>query len=157
VNGYFALGPSGGGDVTCGGTAIGLLGNGVTLVIGGASNPSSGACSGLAFCMGAGYSNVQLIAPVSGATANLAVVGPQSGAQGAALTEGASGADFSGAFYFPTAAISMNGGSSLGSFGSSQCLMLVGSQVTLSGGAALASSCSGLGGTSGTSSVVLVQ
>lgn len=157
VDGYFALGPGGGGDVTCSGTSIGLLGNGVTMVIGGATNPTSGICTGLAFCMDAGYSNVKLIAPTSGPTANLAVVGPQSGTQGASLGEGASGANFSGAFYFPTAAISMSGGSSLGSFGSGQCLMLVGSQVSLSGGAALASSCSGLGGSGASTSVALVE
>lgn len=145
VDGYFALGPSGGGDVTCGGTSLGLSALNVTLVIGGATTPSSGTCSGKAFCMGAGFSNTTLIAPTSGTTANLAVIGPQSGTQGALLAEGASGADFSGAFYFPTAPISLSGGSSLGSFGPSQCLMLIGSQVTLTGGTELASSCSGLG------------
>jgi len=157
IDGYFALGANGGGDVTCGSSSIGMVGNGVTLVIGGVTTPSSGTCSGQSFCMAAGYSNVTLLAPTSGATANLAVVGPQSGSEGATLAEGASGADFSGAFYFPTEAISLSGGSSLGSFGSSQCLMLIGSQVTLTGGSALASSCSGLGGSSGGSTVVLVQ
>jgi len=156
VGGYFALGPNGGGDVTCNGTAIGMLADNVTLVIGAATTPSSGACSGQSFCMAAGYSNVQLLAPTTGTTANLAVVGPQSGTAGASLTEGASGADFSGAFYFPTEAVTMDGGSSLGSFGASQCLMLVGSQVSLSGGSTLASSCSGVGGSS-TSTVVLVE
>jgi hypothetical protein len=156
VNGYFALGPNGGGDVTCSGTALGMYANNVTLVIGGATVPASGSCANLSFCMGAGYTNVTLLAPTTGDTANLAVVGPQSGSHGAALTEGASGADFSGAFYFPTEAVSMNGGSSLGSFGASQCLMVIGSQVTLAGGAALASSCQGFGaGTNST--VVLVQ
>jgi Flp pilus assembly protein TadG len=156
IDGYFALGAGGGGDVSCNGSSIGVTGTDVTLVLGGATTPSSGTCQGLAFCMAAGYSNVTLIAPTAGATANLAVVGPQSGSEGATLAEGASGADFSGAFYFPTAPISMSGGSSLGSFGSSQCLMLIGSQVTLTGGATLASSCSGLGGSTA-SSVVLVQ
>jgi hypothetical protein len=156
VGGYFALGPSGGGDVTCNGTSIGMLADNVTLVIGASTTLSSGNCAGESFCMAQGYSNVQLLAPTTGATANLAVVGPQSGTAGAALTEGASGADFSGAFYFPTEAISMDGGASLGSFGANQCLMLIGSQVSLSGGSALASSCSGIGG-GATSSVVLVQ
>jgi Flp pilus assembly protein TadG len=156
VNGYFALGPSGGGDVSCNGTSIGMYANNVSLVIGGANVPSSGNNANQSFYMGAGFSNVTLLAPTSGPTANLAVVGPQSGSNGAALTEGASGADFSGAFYFPTESVSMNGGSSLGSFGSNQCLMLIGSQVSLSGGAALASSCQGFGaGTNST--VVLVQ
>jgi hypothetical protein len=153
---YFALGPSGGGDVTCSGTAVGMSGTNVTLVIGGHVIPASGSNSGDSFYMGAGYSNVTLLAPTTGALANLAVVGPQSGTAGAVLAEGASGADFSGAFYFPTSPISMSGGSSLGSFGANQCLMLIGSQVTLTGGAALASSCTGLGG-SNSSNVVLIQ
>lgn len=156
IDGYFALGAGGGGDVSCNGASVGLSGTDVTLVIGGADTPSSGTCKGQAFCMGAGYANVTLLAPTTGATANLAVIGPQSGSEGAVLAEGASGADFSGAFYFPTAAISMSGGSSLGSFGASQCLMLIGSQVTLTGGSALASSCSGLGGSTG-ASVALVK
>jgi Flp pilus assembly protein TadG len=156
IEGYFALGANGGGDVSCNGASIGLTGTNVTLVLGGATTPSSGTCQGQAFCMAAGYSNVALIAPTAGATANLAVVGPLSGAEGATLAEGASGANFSGAFYFPTAPIRLSGGSSLGSFGSSQCLMLIGAQVTLTGGSALASACSGLGGSTG-SGVVLVQ
>ncbi|MGH6957146.1 MAG: hypothetical protein ACREEW_10840, partial [Caulobacteraceae bacterium] len=156
IEGYFALGANGGGEVSCNGGNVGLSGLDVTLVIGGATTPSSGTCQGLSFCMAAGYADVTLLAPTTGTNANLAVIGPQSGSAGATLAEGASGADFSGAFYFPTEAISMSGGSSLGSFGASQCLMLIGSQVTLTGGATLASSCSGLGGPTG-ASVALVQ
>jgi Flp pilus assembly protein TadG len=156
VNGYFALGPSGGGDVTCNGTAVGLNANNVSLVIGGANVPTSGNNANQSFYMGAGFSNVTLLAPTTGPTANLAVVGPQTGTNGATLAEGASGADFSGAFYFPTEAVSMNGGSGLGSFGANQCLMVVGSQVSLSGGATLASSCQGFGAGT-TATVVLVQ
>ena len=157
VNAYFALGANGGGEVSCNGQGnVGLYGNGVTLVIGAASTPGSGTCSGLAFCMAAGYADTTLIAPASGSTANLAVIGPLSGSHGASLAEGASGADFSGAFYFPTESVTMSGGSSLGSFGANQCLMLIGSQVSLTGGATLASSCAGIGGGT-TSSVVLVQ
>jgi hypothetical protein len=159
IEGYFALGAGNGGDVTCNGAAVGLNGNNVSLVIGGASTISEsvgGVTQNLSFYMGAGFSNVTLMAPTTGPTANLAVVGPQSGSNGAALSAGASGADFSGAFYFPTEAVTMDGGSSLGSFGANQCLMLVGSQVSLSGGAALASSCQGFGAGT-TSSVVLVQ
>src|SRR6185312_12912850 len=104
INGYFALGPNGGGDVTCSGAALGLNANNVSLVIGGASTITetvNGVTQDLSFYMGAGSSNVTLMAPTSGPTANLAVVGPQSGSNGAALSAGASGADFSGAFYFP--------------------------------------------------------
>jgi Flp pilus assembly protein TadG len=157
IGGYFGAGVTGGGGVSCGGTTIGVNGANVTIVLGGATTITGSGCTGtVVFCMSAGFSNVNLTAPTSGPTANLVVVGPQTGAAGASLGEGASGADLSGAFYFPTAPITMDGGSSLGSFGSSQCLMLIGSQVTLTGGSALASSCSGLGGGT-TSSVVLVQ
>jgi hypothetical protein len=158
---YVALGSGGGGDVTCTSSSFpsagqpstfGLYANNVSLVIGGLALPSNGD----AFYMAAGYSNVTLLAPTSGPLANLAVVGPTSGTAPAVLAEGASGADFSGAFYFPTAPISLSGGSSLGSFGPNQCLMVIGSQVSLTGGTALASSCSGLGGSSN-KTVVLVE
>ncbi len=159
IEGYFALGAGNGGDVSCNGTSVGLNANNVSMVIGGASTVTEtvgGTAQNLSFFMGAGFSNVTLLAPTTGPTANLAVVGPQSGSNGAALSAGASGADFSGAFYFPTQPVTMDGGSSLGSFGANQCLMLIGSQVSLSGGAALASSCQGFGA-GAKSTVLLVQ
>jgi hypothetical protein len=41
--------------------------------------------------------------------------------------------------------------------GAGQCLELIGSTITLSGGSALASTCAGLGGSSSGGTVVLVQ
>lgn len=155
VTGYVAIGASGGGDTTCDGMSnVGVLGNNVSLVIGGASTPSG--CAGDAFCIGAGYGHVTLTAPTSGPLAGLAVVGPQSNSNGTLLTAGASNTSVSGAFYFPSGSISMNGGSGLGG-GSGQCLEIIGSQVTLSGGAAAASNCQSLNGSSGAASILLVQ
>jgi hypothetical protein len=131
---------------------LGLYAYNVSMVVGGATTTTNSD----SFYMGAGYSKVTLVAPTSGTSANMAVIGPQSGSAGAALTEGASDADVSGAFYFPTEAVSLNGGSSMGSIGSSQCLMVIGSQVTVAQGAALGTTCTGVG-TSAGSSVVLVQ
>ena len=155
VNGYIALGANGGGDVTCNGVSVGMSGTGVTLVTSAAHTLASGTCAGLSFCLAAGYSNVTLTAPTSGTTANLVVIGPTNGSTaGATFAEGASNTSLSGVFYFPTGPITLSGGSSVGS-GTNQCLEFVGSQVTMTGGTALASSC--LSGSSSASSVVLVQ
>lgn len=155
VNGYIGLGSNGGGQVSCSGASVGMNGTGVTLVTSGASTPSSGSCSGLSFCIDAGYSNVTLTAPATGATAKLAVIGPASAAAGASLSGGASNASVSGAFYFPKGPISLSGGASIGN-GTGQCLELIGTQVSLSGGTTAASTCISSAGSS-TSSVSLVQ
>jgi Flp pilus assembly protein TadG len=151
VTGYVDLGGSGGGDVTCNGT-----GNGVTFAIGGSTTPSSGSCDGMAFCLAAGYSNVNIVAPTTGATQNLVVLGPTSASitAGALFSQGASNTSLSGMFYFPKGPISLSGGADLGG-GSGQCLEIVGAQITLTGGTTAASNCSGSSST--TSSVVLVQ
>lgn len=162
VSQYVALGGSGGGDVDCGGTTVGMYANGVTFVIGGTSTDSSScaSASSTAFCVAAGFDNVTLVAPSSGATQGLAVIGPTSSSNTAqaAFGEGATNTSVSGAFYFPNGAISLSGAATLGN-GPSQCLELIGSQVSLSGGSAVASTCnipgSGSGGTSG--QVALVE
>lgn len=156
ASGYVALGANGGGDVSCFGSTVGISGTGVTLVAGGSTTPASGTCTGQAFCVAAGYGHVGLTAPSSGATANLVVVGPSSSANtaGAAFAEGASNTSFSGAFYFPNGPVSLSGGSSIGN-GAGQCLELIGSQVSLSGGSAAASSC--FAGSATTNVVALVQ
>jgi hypothetical protein len=154
VTGYVDLGGAGGGDVTCNGTSVGMNGSGVTWVIGGSSTPASGTCTGQAFCVGAGYSNVAMTAPTSGPTAGLVVIGPASNTGGALFSEGASNTSLSGAFYFPQGAISLSGGASVGG-GTGQCLELIGTQVTLSGGTAAASNC--VGGGAGNVKIALVQ
>ncbi|MGH7015798.1 MAG: hypothetical protein ACRED8_01790, partial [Caulobacteraceae bacterium] len=157
VHGYIALGASGGGTVTCWGSTVGMTGSSVTMITDGSSTPSSGNCQGEAFCIGAGFSQVTLIAPTSGDTANLAVIGPQSSSNtaGASFNEGSSNVQVAGAFYFPWGPVSFSGAASLGS-ANNGCLELIGSEVTLSGGSALASSCSGLGQATG-ATVALVQ
>jgi hypothetical protein len=158
VNGYVALGNGGGGDVTCGGTTVGMNGNGVTFVISATSTPSSGTCSGQAFCLASGYNNVTLVAPSSGTTEDLIVIGPTTSTNtaGATFAEGAANTSISGVFYVPYGPFTLGGGASVGN-GTSQCLEVIASQVSLTGGTALASTCSGLGGLSTSTTIALVQ
>ena len=161
VDGYFTLGANGGGSANCGGSTISVSGTNVTLVLSGKNKSSSGACNGYVFCVAAGYSNIVLTAPQTGATALLAVVGPTSTSNtgGATFAQGGSNAQISGAFYFPYGPITMNGGSSV--LGSStdptKCLQLIGSTITLSGGTAATSQCIAASGASASSKVSLVQ
>ena len=150
VNGYFALGSGGGGDVSCGGTMVGLTGSGVTLALSGTSTPGSGSCAAQVFCVAAGFNHVTLTAPASGTTNSLVVLGPTvpSYTGGATLTEGAASTSLSGVMYFPYGPISLGGGASVGN-GSGQCLELIGTQISLTGGTTAATTCSGLGGGTG--------
>jgi len=161
VDGYFALGSSGGGSASCGGSTISVSGANVTLVLSGKAKSSSGSCSGYVFCVAAGYSNIVLTAPQTGTMAKLAVIGPTSTAvtAGATFAEGGSNAQISGAFYFPYGPIIMNGGSSvLGSTtDATKCLQLIGSRITLSGGTAATSECIAATASSASSKVSLVQ
>ncbi|HWY17021.1 MAG TPA: hypothetical protein VNX86_17960 [Rhizomicrobium sp.] len=161
VSQYVALGGGNGGNVTCWGTSTGLSAIGVTFVVGGSTLDTSDCASPYcSFYVGAGYSNVTLTAPTSGSTQGLAVIGPTTSTNlgGATFNEGSSGTSISGAFYFPYGHINQAGSSNIGD-GTGQCLELIGSQVTLTGGSSLASSCSIPGvGTSGSSGIVsLVQ
>ncbi len=158
VNGYVALGANGGGDVSCGGSTVGMYGNNVNFVISGTSTIASGTCSATSFCVAAGYNHVTLTAPTTGSLANLVVMGPTSSSYtaGATFAEGASNTSLSGAFYFPYGPVTLSGGASVGN-GTGQCLELIGSQVSLTGGTALASTCTGLAGSISSSQMVLVQ
>ncbi|HEY5046447.1 MAG TPA: hypothetical protein VII49_00315 [Rhizomicrobium sp.] len=156
---YVWLGGSGGGDVTCGGTLVGLTGTSVTLVIGASTVPSSGTCGNEGFCVAAGFGHVTLTAPTSGATQGLIVIGPTSSSNtaGGNFAEGASNTSMSGAFYIPYGPVTLSGSASVGN-GPGQCLEVLGSQVTLSGGSELASSCNIPGSNgSGGNTVALVQ
>ncbi|HVV48687.1 MAG TPA: hypothetical protein VHO06_03430 [Polyangia bacterium] len=154
ITDYVDLGGSAGGDVTCNGVTVGMNGSGVTWVIGGNSAPTSGGCSGQAFCLAAGYNNVTMTAPTSGDTAGLVVIGPTSATKGALFAEGASNTSLSGAFYFPEGPISLTGGASVGG-GTGQCLELIGTQVTLAGGTAAASNC--VSGSASNTKIALVK
>jgi hypothetical protein len=140
-----------------------MSGSGVTFVISATSTPSSGSCLGQAFCVASGYNHVTLTAPASGDTAQLVVIGPTSSANtaGATFAEGAVNTSLSGSFYLPHGPLTLSGGASVGN-GTGQCLEMIASQISLAGGTALASSCTGVGGTtvsaSGTTTpIVLVQ
>jgi hypothetical protein len=97
---------------------------------------------------------VTLTAPASGTLAGLVVA--SNGTGGASFSEGASGNSLSGVFYFPSAPITLSGAGNVGN-GTGQCLELIGSTITLSGGSALASTCTGLAGNASAGTVVLVQ
>jgi hypothetical protein len=132
------------GNVTLGGGGGGgtVTGTGVSVILSGT------------FSVAAGYTNVTLTAPTSGTLKSLVVA--SNGAGGATFSEGASGNSLSGAFYFPIAPVTLSGAGNVGN-GVGQCLELIGSAVTLTGGSAMASTCSGLAGSVSGGSVVLVQ
>ncbi len=167
INGYVALGNSSGGNVSncpASGVTTGLNASGVTLVISGASTVTCGSTSS-AFCLGAGYSSVILTAPTSSSTlgsstAGLAVIGPQSSTNtgAATFTSGATNTQISGAFYFPNGQVYMSGGATLhDTVDSNACLELIGTQVTLTAGGAVGTTCTGLGSGSSGATVALVQ
>lgn len=101
-----------------------------------------------------------LVAPSSGSTEDLAVLGPTSSTNtaDASFAEGATATSISGVFYVPNGAFTESGGASVGN-GTGQCLEVIASEVSLSGGTTLATTCTGLGGASTSSgpSVLLVQ
>lgn len=148
IDGYMALGLTGGGNVHCDGETIGVVAHDVSIVISAKTTPSTwSSCNGAAFCVGAGYSNVVITAPTSGEMAGFAVIGPQTNSAGAAITEGG-GARISGAFYFPNGPVTMSGGASAAS-GPGDCLQIIAEEITLSGGAKGISACVATGGATG--------
>ncbi len=161
VTGYVALGAGGGGDVTCTvngiSQSLGMSGTNVGFGIGASSTPGSGSCANAAFCVAAGYGHVTLTAPTSGSLSGLVVMGPttSTNSAGAIFAEGSSNTSLSGVFYLPYGPVTLSGAANVGN-SSGQCLELIGSQVSLTGGSALASTCTGLGGNSATT-IVLVQ
>ncbi len=154
VYGYIAFGANGGGDVSCNGSTIGVSGTGVTLVMAGQSTVSGSSCTSAVFCEGAGFNNISLSAPTLGTDANLVIIGPSSATGGAYFSEGASNTLLSGALYFPKGPMALSGGASVGNQ-TGQCLQVIASQITLSGGTHLTSnSCIS---SSGSAQVELVQ
>ncbi len=153
LNGAFSLA----GSATLGAGIYTIAGN-VGLGTAGGGGTVSGAGVGIVtsgtFSVAAGYSNVTLTAPTSGTFQNLVVA--SSGTGGASFAEGASGTSLSGVFYVPNGPVSLSGAGNVGS-GTGQCLTLVGTTITLAGGAALATACAGRGGGTGGGTVALVQ
>ncbi len=145
---------SGGGG--CSGWSGGTADTGVTLVLGALATPSSGTCSGEALCV-LSASSEALIAPTTGPTAGLAVIGPTSSSNTAgALFESASSGSYSGAVYMPNGPINVTSASGLGG-GSAACLELIGSEITITSASATGSTCTGLGSGSTGATVALVQ
>ncbi len=158
VDGFLALGESWGGAAACNGRQTSLLAENVTITLSGRQVMTSWACNGTAFCAGAGYKDMVLTAPTSGPRAQLALIGPVARAGGAAMTSGAGNATMTGAFYFPKGPIKLDGGASVAG-AAANCLMMVGTSVTIAGGSAIASECESLrsGGGSGRAITRLVQ
>ncbi len=141
TTGYAAFGDQAGGDITCGGQT-GVRGSGVSFVIGAASAPSSGPCTGAAFCVAAGYGNVSLTAPTTGQMGKLLIIGPTSSSntRSAIFNEGAIATSLSGAVYFPYGRVYVSGGGQIGD-APPNCLQLIGSEVILDAGGVAATSC----------------
>ncbi len=152
VTGSFLVGASGGGDVWCSSVSanVGVSASNVAIAVAG-----SGAGAN-AFIIGAGFQHVTISAPTSGTYENVAIVGPLSGSTaGMSLNQGASNATVDGALYFPLGTIALDGGASIGN-GAGQCLEIVANEVTLTGGTAMASTCS-FGGSGGSTTPTLVE
>jgi hypothetical protein len=159
IDGYMHLGADGGGNVWCAGETRSVKAIGTTFAIAGNGIiPGGSECSGQAFCVSAGYSNIRIEAPNSGPFKDLAVIGPLDAGNdaGAKFTAGASGAEISGAFYFPNGPILFDGGASASGSGGG-CLQVIGSEVTMSGGTSLASSCNLPQGGGGGGRVLLLR
>ena len=158
---YVGIGVSGGGDVSCNGSTVGVSAVGVTFVIRASATVTCSDGANQAFCIGAGYGRVTISAPTSGPLQGFAVLGPSSGTAGADFSNGASNTRISGVFYFPNGPITLSGAASVGDTSSGDCLQMVGSEITLSGGSATGTSCTtgGTGGSGGGSGnkISLVQ
>ena len=155
LNGYMDFGRLGGGAGTCNGVLTTVQGTNVTFVVSGANPIVTGTCAYTAFCIAAGYSNVALAATTSNTTTRLLVVGPQSGStSGADFGQGGSNVSLSGTFYFPNGPIALAGGAGVGDK-TGQCLTLIGTQVMLTGGTVVSSSC--INGIVGPSPVIFVK
>jgi hypothetical protein len=102
-------------------------------------------CNGESFCIGGG-NQVTLVAPTSGPNASMGVLGPLDQLAGGAKMDAGGSSRLSGVMYFPNAPISVNGGGSLSGSSASDCLQIIGSEITLVGGTATASECIDLPG-----------
>jgi len=162
-----AGGGGGGGDVTCNGVTTGVNASNVTFIIGGTTTTTCADGSNQIFCLGAGYAHVTLASPACTGTpptststldtyCGFAVIGPASGGAGADFSNGASNTKVSGIFYVPTGPVVMSGAATMGDTTSTDCLELIASQVTMTGGTATGSSCNALGMvSSGSTSTVI--
>ena len=161
IAGNFWVGASGGGDVSCTNasgvtSSVGLSGTGVVIAVTGSSPKAVSGPASYVFDIGAGYSGVTLSAPGSGTYENVAISRAAVGVgdrgdftqRGRGQRNGRRGA------LLPNGQMVLSGGASIGS-GSGQCLEIVATQITLSGGTAIASQC--FAGSGGSAAPLLVQ
>jgi Flp pilus assembly protein TadG len=155
VSGYLD-GESASGGGGCSGWNGGTSGSGVTFVLGATTTPASGACQSMAICV-LSASHSSMVAPNSGPTAGLVVIGPTSPSNTAGgLFESASSGSFSGAVYIPNGTVNIKSASGLGG-GSGTCLMLIAAQIAVTSASATGSTCTGVDTAPSASGVVLVQ
>ncbi|WP_265518016.1 pilus assembly protein TadG-related protein [Nitratireductor luteus] len=150
IDGYFKIDTGG---ANCSDWPGAIYGKDVNIIISGKTTPSDWSCRERAFCISGGNS-VTLLAPVSGALAKLAVIGPQSpDVTSGAMIDAGGKARISGAFYFPNGDVDMHGGGRIeGAEG--DCLQLIGASVSLSGGTSATSECVEA---SGAGNIALIQ
>jgi hypothetical protein len=143
VEGYVHLGGNGGGNSSCKGETVSVEAIDTTFLVSAKGHePSNWGCSDQAFCVSSGYKDVQFRAPLTGLFADIAVVGPldTSREEGATFRAGASDGVVTGAVYFPNGPITLSGGASA-SGGEGGCLQIIAAEITMTGGASLASDC----------------
>lgn len=156
IDGSFHL--RAGGAQPCGGASKVLRAINVSIVLSGKEAASNNDCADTVFCIAGGQDNVEIVAPTTGPTADLAVIGPQNGSVKAAkLVAGAVSTKISGAFYFPTGPLIMGGGAGVNNVGAPACLQMIAAKIDLSAGATIATDCNGKGVGGKKRKVVFVQ
>ncbi|MEX1233488.1 MAG: Tad domain-containing protein [Roseovarius sp.] len=147
VSGYVHLGGDGGGNSACKGETISVEAIDTTFLIS-AEGPEPGnwGCDDQAFCVSSGYSDVKVSSPDTGPFADIALVGPLDpmNSAGATFRAGARDGIVTGSAYFPNGPITLAGGASA-SGGDGGCLQIIAAEITMTGGASLASDCNFLG------------
>lgn len=151
----YLMDASSSGGSSCNGATTGTADTGVTFVLGAVTTPLGGTCNGMVICV-TSSSGMALSAPTSGADEGLVLIGPTNGSSAGALFSSSSSGSLSGAVYLPTGPITIQSSASLGG-GSASCLMLIGSEISVTSSSALGSTCTGVGGGSTGNGVVLVQ
>ncbi len=138
INGEFDLGSAGGGTFS-------------------ATNNSIVASGQVVF--GQGFSKIALDAPTAitssseGSTQTVAIA--SNTASASTVTQGATDSQVVGLIYLPNSPLTINGGGNLTGDGS--CLQMIANSISISGGGQLTTNCSGLGTSSGSGAISLVE
>ncbi len=131
------------GGAECEEDAPAIWGDDVTMVISGRTVPASSSafgCDSSAYCLDGGQA-IRLVAPTSGPNTGMGVIGPIGPGQGGGYISAGGSSRLSGVMYFPNDPIKLDGGASLGGSSETDCLQIVGSEVTMDGGPSVASEC----------------